>query len=1253
VQPMSRSSLGRFVRAWWAWGLVACLWLPPEQARGACRTYAACPLNISSPWSRNNGCGVVIGGGSTQIDNTDDCFSFNGWMFTAPGYGQNGSTYFTYSNGGSTDTWGQWNLNFSQGGGYHVDVFVTRQCATTGNARYQIHHNGATDVATVNQNAYSDQWVSLGDFYFGAGGGQNVYLDDASGEPTCTVAGTKVLAFDAIRVTAHCGNGSCEGNFGENCGTCPQDCGCGGGNYCINNGCQNPCGNGSCEPQYGENCGSCGQDCGCDGSHVCSNSQCIVACGDGSCEANKGENCSTCPQDCGCAGGNVCASDGACHACGAETQACCGGSQCNAGLECSNGTCIKPCGDGACNAAQGENCTTCPADCGCPANTLCGSDSTCQACGDTTQQCCAASQCQPGLACQGGACAIPCGDGTCNVARGENCSTCPADCGCGVNGLCTAGLCQACGASGETCCANSACGSGLSCIGGACKNACGNGTCEAQYGENCTTCAADCVCSLNTLCTSGMCQACGSSGQGCCANSTCGGGLSCIGGSCVNPCGNGTCEAKYGENCGTCAQDCGCASDQLCSGNQCVKACGDGVCDASRGENCTTCAADCGCAGSTICDATHACVGCGMAQSPCCANSQCLLGLECLGGTCVAPCGDGTCDAVGGESCTTCVLDCACAAGTVCGPASTCQNCGGVGNLCCAGQSCGNGLVCGSMGTCANPCGDGVCEASRGETCTTCAVDCGCGAGKHCQADACLACGGGGAVCCDGNLCNSGFMCGSQGTCTPANTCGNGVCESARGETCTTCPADCGCPMQQTCVAGACQACGAAAGELCCGQGVCGTGLECSNGHCALACGNGACESNSGETCSTCAADCACNASSLCANGRCAACGDQGEPCCANQTCRNGDTCEGGKCVQTCGDGACDAAIGENCSTCARDCACATGQSCFNQQCLTLFRLKFPLAPGMATLDAVFDHAQRAPYAPDQLAVAFNGERADSCAGTCQAVDIGGRRLEALESATISLFLQNAHVAYGGGAALWFDGHPGVDFRTQGLPRQDGSVSPDGYGVSILSAADGTVICAGTPSSTGRCPGADKTNEVVVDHGNGYQTRYLHGLQVLVTAGQRVKAGDALALSGAAGSNSQAFLHFQVDKYVNGAWIPVDPYGWTGPGTDPYTRADNADLWVTGVIIPPHVTVGDGTTDPGTEVYDAPETPDAGPPIDAGSADAGARACPAGQQLSKGVCAATPPKTGCGCGGAASPTALLLLLAFVARRKRV
>lgn len=58
-------------------------------------------------------------------------------------------------------------------------------------------------------------------------------------------------------------------------------------------------------------------------------------------------------------------------------------------------------------------------------------------------------------------------------------------------------------------------------------------------------------------------------------------------------------------------------------------------------------------------------------------------------------------------------------------------------------------------------------------------------------------------------------------------------------------------------------------------------------------------------------------------------------------------------------------------------------------------------------------------------------------------------------------------------------------------------------------------------------------NVVVIDHGNGYMTRYGHNSEVLVNVGQEVKAGDQIAVMGATGRVHGAtgiHLHFEVLK---------------------------------------------------------------------------------------------------------------------------
>lgn len=92
-----------------------------------------------------------------------------------------------------------------------------------------------------------------------------------------------------------------------------------------------------------------------------------------------------------------------------------------------------------------------------------------------------------------------------------------------------------------------------------------------------------------------------------------------------------------------------------------------------------------------------------------------------------------------------------------------------------------------AVGTIPQPnrgCGDGICDPSITETCTTCRQDCGecseggCGDGtcNPMMAESCESCPADCGMCIDG--------------------CGDGMCSPMMGESCESCPADCGqCPQ--------------------------------------------------------------------------------------------------------------------------------------------------------------------------------------------------------------------------------------------------------------------------------------------------------------------------------------------------------------------------------------------------------------------------------------------------------------------------
>jgi len=142
---------------------------------------------------------------------------------------------------------------------------------------------------------------------------------------------------------------------------------------------------------------------------------------------------------------------------------------------------------------------------------------------------------------------------------------------------------------------------------------------------------------------------------------------------------------------------------------------------------------------------------------------------------------------------------------------------------------------------------------------------------------------------------------------------------------------------------------------------------------------------------------------------------------------------------------------------------------------------------------------------------------------------------------------------FGGGYALtpgqkdflYYDGHDGYDF---GL-----------YYEQVLASAPGQVTTAGwyVPD----CHTCSSGQTVIINHGNGLQSFYGHLSSIAVGRGQYVARGQVLGVSGKSGSATGEHLHFGV--YLTGGRGPVDPYGWTGEGADPWSR-DLGDLWLGG-----------------------------------------------------------------------------------------
>ncbi len=476
---------------------------------------------------------------------------------------------------------------------------------------------------------------------------------------------------------------------------------------------------------------------------------------------------------------------------------------------------------------------------------------------------------------------------------------------------------------------------GLVCTPDGCTGCKGDTACTELYGEGYACHLPSGTCRLAVCRSDDECP-------GTCANNTFVPGqchdLVCVQGEPV-PCTLG--EVCSLQGCTACTHRVNCSIayglGRSCVAGRCVDLCGDGTCDAE--ENCRLCPPDCGCPTEIMCDPlatqgdTAGCVGDedddGIIDSRdprprdgdniCARNQDCqpacytnvLYQFRCVNGGCTilekTPCSDEhlVCDPVVG-TCGRCSDDGPCR--TLIGPHGQCFK----GT--CLPDSDEDGVPdtidpcrLDPTNTCTIRCGDELCD--DGEDCVTCPQDCGCDDGNHCTKDVCdpdaricantpLPCGsgcGGGNVC-DGRggcgepggeaascgcteVCRRGLMC-LQGSCIVA-TCGDGKCENE----CGVCPEDC---PPSTCA------------------------------------GDGTCDPTTGEDCLT-SADCACTTGDLCdprspladVNGCVGGCGDG--RCHPDECAFCAKDCSVSDCS---GNGVCDTAIGESCTTSNEDCVC-------------------------------------------------------------------------------------------------------------------------------------------------------------------------------------------------------------------------------------------------------------------------------------------------------------------------------------------
>jgi murein DD-endopeptidase MepM/ murein hydrolase activator NlpD len=97
--------------------------------------------------------------------------------------------------------------------------------------------------------------------------------------------------------------------------------------------------------------------------------------------------------------------------------------------------------------------------------------------------------------------------------------------------------------------------------------------------------------------------------------------------------------------------------------------------------------------------------------------------------------------------------------------------------------------------------------------------------------------------------------------------------------------------------------------------------------------------------------------------------------------------------------------------------------------------------------------------------------------------------------------------------------HSGIDFGAS-------------LGDDVFATADGTVVSVGKDASHG--------NNIIINHGQGLKTWYMHLSKILVAEGDQVTKGQKIGLVGNTGRSTGAHLHYEVIK--NGKSVDPKPY---------------------------------------------------------------------------------------------------------------
>ena len=121
--------------------------------------------------------------------------------------------------------------------------------------------------------------------------------------------------------------------------------------------------------------------------------------------------------------------------------------------------------------------------------------------------------------------------------------------------------------------------------------------------------------------------------------------------------------------------------------------------------------------------------------------------------------------------------------------------------------------------------------------------------------------------------------------------------------------------------------------------------------------------------------------------------------------------------------------------------------------------------------------------------------------------------------------------------------HHGIDLSTWNPENKNATPGTASFGIKVYAVADGVVESVFGGCNGTRSPGCNGKagNYIVIDHGNGFKTRYLHLLEdIKVSPRQVVSQGDLIGFVGNSGNSTGAHLHF--DVLENGTYVDPNDY---------------------------------------------------------------------------------------------------------------